>query len=210
MLKRLALVLIVASCLVDARADSITQINSSASETTNSTISPTQNISGNPAWAAPFAGSNWVSFTNTGDPSSAGFTTIANGTAVIFSDTFNLVGPVSAATLMVMADDTAAVIVNGTTIFAADLLGPYPTCSASGIGCLSSTAGVFGLTDLQPYLNIGANTISFEVYQEGGSSYGVDYSGSFTVTSVPEPGTLVLLACGLIGLMLVGWRSVVR
>jgi len=175
-----------------ALADSIT-INSSASETTNNSGSATQDISPVAAWASALGGSSWISFANAGE--------VPNGTAVTFTDTFNLSGPVTGATLRVLADDTASVIVNGTTIFAANLNGSYPTCSSVPIGCLTSSEGVFTLAQLQPYLNVGSNTISFTVYQEAGDGYGLDYSGSFTTgtTTVPESGTFVLVGCGLIG-----------
>lgn len=136
-----------------ALADSIT-INSSASETTNNSGSPTQDISPVSAWAPAFSGSSWISFA-TGE--------VPDGTAVTFTDTFNLSGLVTGATLRVLADDTASVIVNGTIIFAANLNGSYPTCSSVPIGCLTSTEGVFTLAQLQPYLNVGSNTISFTV-----------------------------------------------
>jgi hypothetical protein len=176
-----------------ALADSIA-INSSASETTNNSGSPTQDISPVPAWAPALGGSSWISFANAGE--------VPNGTGVTFTDTFNLSGPVAGATLRVLADDTASVIVNGTTIFAANLNGSYPTCSSVPIGCLTSTEGVFTLAQLQPYLNVGSNTISFTVYQEAGDGYGLDYSGSFTTgtATVPESGTFVLVGCGFIGL----------
>ena len=206
MLKKLALVVALSGCLMVVKADTVTSINSSASETTNNSAFPTQNITPHPAWAGPFAGSSWVSFANTGDPSAPGFVTVPNGTLVFFSDTFNLSGPLSAASLTVLADDTTSVWVNGTQIFAANLIGPYPTCSATPIGCLTSTEGIFTLADLQPFLNVGSNTISFGVYQGGGSSYGLDYSGTFT--SVPEPSTMVLMVCALMGLALVGRRTV--
>jgi hypothetical protein len=109
-----------------ALADSIT-INSSASETTNNSGSPTQDISPVPAWAPSprrikldllckrWRGSQW------------------NGRD--FYRHLHLSGPVTGATLRVLADDTASVIVNGTTIFAANLNGSYPTCSSVPIGC---------------------------------------------------------------------------
>jgi hypothetical protein len=86
--------------------------------------------------------------------------------------------------------------------------GSYPTCSSVPIGCLTSTEGVFTLAQLQPYLNIGSNTISFTVYQEAGDGYGLDYSGSFTTATVPEPGTFGLLCSGLVGLAFVNRRTV--
>jgi hypothetical protein len=199
MLGKLTLLLVATGCLLTAQADTVS-INSSASETSNNSGSPTQNISPDELWAPALAGSSWISFANTGDTSVPGFVVVPNGTAVTFSDTFDLSGPVVAANLVVLADDTASVVVNGTTIFAANLSDSFPLCSDQPIGCLTETEGVFTLSDLSPYLDIGANTISFTVYQENLVSYGLDYSGSFTVA---EPGTLALLACGLMGLFLI-------
>ena len=76
MLKRLAFLMIATSCLLTVQADTVTQINSSASETNNNSGSPTQNLLPNPpnlAWAPAFDGSNWVSFANTGNPFVMGF-----------------------------------------------------------------------------------------------------------------------------------------
>jgi hypothetical protein len=64
--------------------------------------------------------------------------------------------------------------------------------------------GIFNFAELQPYLQDGTNTLSFVVYQEAGSSYGLDYAG--TVTTTPEPGSLVMLAMGLMGIALTARR----
>lgn len=182
-----------------AKADSVS-LFSSAATTTNNTASPTQNINPNGSWAGPLAGSNWVSFASTGSTSAPGFVTVPNGTAVTFTATFTLTGTVTSAILNVLADDTASVVVNGIQIFSANLTGPYPTCSAIAIGCLVSTEGTFTTSQLAPYLKNGVNTFQFKVYQEGGSSFGLDYAGAITTTStVPEPGTMLLLGTGLLG-----------
>jgi hypothetical protein len=124
---------------------------------------------------------------------------------VTFTDTFNLAGPATSGSLTVLADDTTSLVLNGTTIFAAALNGSYPTCSSKPIGCLTNTEGMFNFSQLQPYLKAGSNTLSFTVYQQAGSSYGLDYSGTI---ATPEPGTFVLLTCGLIGLAIIGRRTV--
>jgi hypothetical protein len=203
----LVIMLIAASgCVWNAKADSQQIVSSTA--TTNNSGSATQVISPNPAWAAPLAGSSWISFTNTGDPSSAGFTVVPNGTAVTFTQTFNLVGTITGANLDVLADDTASVWLNGTELASGNLGGSYPTCSSLPIGCLTSTMGVFNFAELQPYLQDGTNTLSFVVYQEAGSSYGLDYSG--TVTTTPEPGALMMLGMGLVGIALTARRRLLN
>ena len=208
-MKKLGLAIMVIAaigCVQNAKADS--QQLASSTATTNSSGSATQVISPNPAWAAPLAGSSWISFTNTGNPSSAGFTVLPNGTAVTFSQTFNLSGTITGATLDVLADDTASVWLNGVELASGNLGGAYPTCSSLPIGCLTSTMGVFNFAELQPYLQDGTNTLSFVVYQEAGSSYGLDYAG--TVTSTPEPGSLMMLGMGLMGIALTARRRLLN
>jgi hypothetical protein len=203
----LAIMVIAAiGCVQNAKADS--QQLASSTATTNSSGSATQVISPNPAWAAPLAGSSWISFTNTGNPSSAGFTVLPNGAAVTFTQTFNLSGTITGATLDVLADDTASVWLNGVELASGNLGGSYPTCSSLPIGCLTSTMGVFNFAELQPYLQDGTNTLSFVVYQEAGSSYGLDYAG--TVTTTPEPGSLLMLEMGLMGIALTARRRLLN
>lgn len=211
MLRKLALVLVASSFLLSAKAD--TFVASSAANTTNDSVTqglvnagPTMNIDPNPQWAPALAGSNWISYAITGNPSDPGYYVVApNGTSVTFSQTFTVDGPVTGGTLSVMADDTTSIVLNGTTIFSAALGGSYPTCSSVPVGCLSSTAENIDLTPFIGLFNTnGPNTLSFQVFQENGVSFGLDYAGTI---DTPEPGMLAMLGLGLVGLFFVGRRN---
>jgi hypothetical protein len=194
-------ILIIAACTWAMGAQAGTVIlDSSAASTTNNSGHPTLDIDPNPAWAAALPGSFWISDGDTGDPSAPGYKVVPNGTTVLFSESFFLNAPVTAATLSVMADDTTSVIVNGITIFAADTspADGFPTCSSQPIGCLTSTREDFTFADLNPYLKSGSNTIQFDVYQENKVSFGLDYAGSISTGQVPEPASLMLLGGGLV------------
>jgi hypothetical protein len=174
---------------------------SGAGETTNNSGNPTINISPNPRWASALAGTSWVSNVQSGNPSAPGYVTPANGTSVTFTDTFNVAGTATLGDLLVMADDTTSVVLNGITLynFAPTAGNTYAVCSDSPISCTSPT-----IINLLPDLQSGVNTLSFTVEQLNGSSFGLDYSGvvAYTpaVTATPEPATLALFGLPLIAL----------
>jgi hypothetical protein len=218
MLKKLAAVLALSGAItLVAKADTQTLDSSVATNNNSVTLGlvdagATQAIVGNAAWAAPLAGSSWISFTTTGDTSNSNFYTVPNGTAVTFEQKFTLNGTITSAFLDVLADDTTSVVINGNTLYAPNLNGSYPTCSSIEIGCLTSTEGVFNTAQLLPYLIDGVNTLDFTVYQKAGSSFGLDYGGTISSTgdrnvNTPEPGLLGLLGAGLLGLALLKFRS---
>jgi hypothetical protein len=153
----------------------------------------------NSAWSN-LTGADWISVANTGNPSSFGFVTEPNGFNATFTDTFTVPAGVTTATLYVLADDTTSVYLNGTLVAAAAGAAgePYTTCSKVPIGCLTSTEGVFDLTGLT-----ASDTLEFDPTQMNGSSYGLD----FVVVATPEPGTLALLASGLLAMVFLTFRK---
>ncbi len=157
----------------------------------------------NPEWAPALPDSDWISYGTTGDPCDPGYFTPPDGTVVTFTTLFDVTGVIADASLTVLADDTTSVILNGHTLFAADLT-PGPFCARAAIGCQVSTEEVFTLTELAPYLVNGANELSFGVVEVGANSFGLDFSGTVDPAPTPEPATAAFLAAGLIALAI--WR----
>ncbi len=159
-------------------------------------------IQKNSGWANPIAGSQWVSYANTGDPNSANFVSPANGTVVKFYQNFTLasVDPTKDGTISLYADDSSSVILNGITLLseASSTNNHYSTCSDTKPNCTVLD------TILLPYqdLKVGVNTLEFDVAQRAGSSFGLDYSGS---VGAPEPGTWAMMVTGVL-LVAVGTR----
>jgi hypothetical protein len=173
---------------------------SNALDTTNDSWHPTLDILPNSGWAPALPGSYWISYGPTGDEDDPGYFSPPNGTVVTFQTQFSVTGSITSADLIVLADDTTTVVLNGHTLFEANFA-KGPVCAAEQIGCLTSTEGAFNFAALAPYLIDGTNTLSFAVYQVNGVSFGLDFSGAVDPpdqTATPEPGTLALIAGGLI------------
>jgi hypothetical protein len=210
-----ALILGGLSVLASASYGSTLYLASSASETANNSGSATVNISPNPQWSPAFSGTSWVSYTQSGNPNQPGYVVPANGTEVTFTDSFNIQGTPTLASLIVMADDTTSVSVNGVMVvpMAPTTGNTYTTCSDFTIGCSAATAA--GLNILSD-LHTGANTLSFTVEQIAGWSFGLDYSATIVSTTpavsassaTPEPGTLALLSLPLIALSLIRRKKI--
>ena len=175
----------------------------------NTNYQVTTNIPVSSGWQSPVGTSQWITFLSSGDGTPTPLGQTACGTAPICNDQyvnfyqdFSLSGSGFSGTLQVMADDTAAVWVNGNPVFAANVpwatSGDYTTCSNSAIGCLNPST--VGTVNLASYLNSGANRIVFQVFQRNGDGFGLDYSAS--ISNVPEPGFYGVLALGLSGLCL--------
>jgi len=179
-------------------------VDSDALTTANNSGFGTVDLSGtlnpNPLWAAALPGSDWISYGPTGSNTDPGYFSPPNGTVVTFTTLFTVTGPITTASLLVLADDTTSVVLNGHTLIAANLT-PGTACANAPVGCLTSTEEVFNFAELAPYLVDGANELSFAVVQVGGSSFGLDFAGSVDPAPTPEPSTVAFLGAGLAALV---------
>jgi len=149
-------------------------------------------------------GALWISYADTGRP---GTVTAPPGFVATFTETFSTnVGDVLS--LSVWADNTAAALIDGVTVFSANFTSDA-YCAAGPIGCEVGEQGIISHT----FQDTDVHTLSFDVYQGGqldpppNNAFGLLYSG--TLTSIPIPAAVWLFGSGLLGLVGVARRRAV-
>lgn len=150
-----------------------------------------------PAWQAPGT-AQWISYGDTGYGGTL-FAPYAGTTALAtFSEEFHADAG-SVLNLRIWADDTTRVRINGIEVVSPNF--SQGTCAAGPPGCEPQEfAEILNFV----FLTGGLQTVEFDLFQVGTGTnttenpLGLLYQG--TLTSVPEPASLLLLGLGFVAL----------
>lgn len=192
MIRSMAITAAIGTALLATPVSAATSIVSTGASTTNSqwtvttpsgATSTANVIAPVPGWSAPLPGSQWLQSAPNPAPS---------GT-YIFTHVFNLanIGNVQSVLLRWLADNQVVrVTVNGTTLFN---LTPNNSVSQFSGAAQTFSASLASA----PFVN-GSNTMQWFVYNRplSGTNNG-GLSAVTTITTVPEPGTWLLMILGL-------------
>jgi hypothetical protein len=149
--------------------------------------------SGISPWANALAGSYWVSE----DPNSTvGLGSVPPNGYYEYTTTFDATPGTYVGNLGIYADDTAQVYLNGTLIAAFDTNVANGPCAQDHNG--PTCVGNAFQTNFMANLLASGNVLTIIDWQSGDSAAGIDFAG--TLTSTPEPGSLLLLGSGLASL----------
>lgn len=180
------LTLAAALAALSAPAAALPIVSGDGTETCNG--APCVVIQPHPAWHLPASG-EWISYTDTGI---GGIVAPSTTAAPLFTviETFTTAYR-SLLDLTVWADDTAQVFLNGAALNAPNFT--QGICAIGPLGCEPGEGQSFSVE-----VAAGQHTLAIDVYQVGAVTTGAAYEGE--VNAIPLPGSLLLLAGGLIGL----------
>lgn len=143
------------------------------------------------------AAARWISTNpNTGD--NPAFVPPNDGSTpyMVVEETFTLTaGQSGFLSFETFADDTARLVLNGVELFAGNF--SQNICADGVIGCQAGEG--LKLSDIP--LALGLNTLTFEVFQVGGSSFGLQYAGEAAITPLPAALPLLAAAAGGLGVI---------
>jgi hypothetical protein len=153
-------------------------------------------------WDAAIAGTSWVANTDATGTSCTNGSTCDPNDFYYYQTTFTAAGGTHYnGSVSVKADDTAEVLLNGTSIVPFGIVGNDSHCAEYEPSCGGADTVLF--SDVT--LNAGTNTLTIIDAQTGLNGAGVDFSA--TLTQTPEPGSLLLLGTGLLGLAFMAFRK---
>lgn len=150
-------------------------------------------ITPNPLWTPNGGGAVWVSYAQTGSGPGdivAPNTTVASGIPTA-TYTFSIATGFQSLSLLLWADDTLGVRLDGGTLLAPNPT-QGPTCAAGGVTCTGA-----GTPLLIPLGGL-AHTLQLDAFQIAGDSHGLMYQGELALVQLtPEPASLLLVGSAL-------------
>ena len=145
----------------------------------------------NPLWTPNSGGAVWVSYAQTGQGGTiAPNTTVATPTATY---TFSIAAGFQSLSLLLWADDTLGVRLDGGTLLAPSST-PGALCASGGVTCTGA-----GTPLLIPLGGL-AHTLFLDAFQLAGDTHGLMYQGDLQAQALqptPEPASLLLVGSAL-------------